>query len=151
MPRWRARSKRRTPSTSTRRAALLAHHSRGSGRGRPAARWHRRAAEWVGLNDIKAALQHWQRVRELARQSGDGSEATALTVTACSQALTHSWRLGASATEWLELFAEGCAAAERAGDLVALAVLNATYGAVRGLNQGVAPDYVRYTGRRYDC
>ena len=110
----------------TRRAAGAS--SRGSReRLAAAARWHRRAAEWVGLNDIKAALQHWQRVRELARQGGDEPEATALTIVACSQALAHGWRLGASATEWAELFAEGCAAAERAGDLAALAVLNAAY------------------------
>jgi hypothetical protein len=38
---------------------------------------------------------------------------------------------------WAELFEEGCAAAERAGDLAALAGLNATYGAVRGLNQAI--------------
>jgi ATP/maltotriose-dependent transcriptional regulator MalT len=50
--------------------------------------------------------------------------------------------MGASATGWAELFEEGCAAAQRAGDLAALATLNATYSALRGLNH--APDYVRY-------
>ncbi|MGH8611652.1 MAG: ATP-binding protein, partial [Gammaproteobacteria bacterium] len=125
-------------------AALLAHHHEEAGDLAAAATWHRRAAEWVGLNDIKAALRHWQRVRELARHGGDNPESTALTIVACAQALTHGWRLGASATEWPELFAEGCTAAERAGDLTALAMLNATYSAVRGLNQAVAPDFVRY-------
>ncbi|MBI3682550.1 MAG: AAA family ATPase [Acidobacteria bacterium] len=128
------------------RAALLAHHYEEAGETGAAAHWHRRAAEWVGLNDIKAALQHWQRVRELARQGNDGPESAALTIIACSQALTHGWRLGALATEWPELFAEGCAAAERAGALAALAVLNATYGVVRGHNQGSAYDWVRYAG-----
>ncbi len=125
-------------------AALLAHHYEEAGEAGAAARWHRRAAEWAGLNDIKAALRHWQRVRELARQVGHGSEAAALTIVACSQALTHGFRLGASATEWAELFEEGCAAAQRAGDLAALARLNASYSAVRGNNQGIAPDWVRY-------
>jgi len=46
-------------------------------------------------------------------------------------------RRGSSPTEWAELFEEGCAAAERAGDLAALAGLNATYGAVRDLNQAI--------------
>jgi adenylate cyclase len=128
------------------RAALLAHHHEEAGDLAAAARWHRRAAEWVGLNDIKAALQHWQRVRELARQSRDEPEATALTIAACSQALAHGWRMGATATEWEALFAEGCAAAERAGDMTALARLNATYGAVRGLNQGIVSDWVHYAG-----
>ncbi len=138
-PPWRGRSRTQTRHGSTRRAALLAHHYEEAGEAGAAARWHRRAAEWVGLNDIKAALQHWQRVRELARHGGDEPESTALTIVACSQALTHGWRLGASATEWAELFEEGCAAAERAGDLAALAMLNATYAAVvRGNNQAIA-------------
>jgi adenylate cyclase len=128
------------------RAALLAHHWEEAGEILTAARWHRRAAEWVGLNDIKAALQHWQRVRELTRHGGDEAEATALTIVACSQALTHGWRLGASATEWPALFAEGCTAAERVGDLAALAMLNATYGVVRSHNQGIVSDWVRYAG-----
>jgi hypothetical protein len=128
------------------RAALLAHHWEEAGAVLIAARWHRRAAEWVGLNDIKAAMHHWQRLRELTRQSIDRAEADALTAVACSRALNLGWRLGASAIEWTELFNEGCAAAERAGDLEALARLNATYSAVRGLNQGIASDYVRYAG-----
>jgi adenylate cyclase len=126
------------------RAAVLAHHYEEAGEVGAAARWHRRAAEWVGLNDVKVALQHWQRVRELARHGGNEPESTALTIVACSQALAHGWRLGASATEWPELFEEGCAAAERAGDLVALARLNATYSGVRGHNQGIASDFVWY-------
>jgi class 3 adenylate cyclase len=128
------------------RAALLAHHHEEAGDLAAAALWHRRAAEWVGLNDLKAALQHWQRVRELARHGGDEPESTALTIVACSRALMLGWRMGASATEWVHLFEEGCAAAERAGDLTALAMLNANYSAARGVNQANAPDYVRYAG-----
>jgi len=127
-------------------AALLAHHWEEAGETVAAARWHRRAAERVGLHDIKAALNHWQRVRELARRVGDTTEAAALTIVACSQALTQGGRMGASATEWAELFEEGCAAAQRAGDLAGLAALNASYGPVRGHNLGIAPDYVRYPG-----
>jgi adenylate cyclase len=125
-------------------AALLAHHHEEAGESLGAARWHRRAAEWVGLSDIKAALYHWQRVRELARQVGDGAEPGALTALACSQALAHGWRMGAAATQWAELFEEGCAAAQRAKDPGALAILNSTYSPVRSLNQGFAPDHVRY-------
>jgi hypothetical protein len=43
-----------------------------------------------------------------------------------------------------ELFEEGCTAAQRTGDLAALATLNAIYGVMRGFNQGIAPDHVRY-------
>jgi hypothetical protein len=83
-------------------------------------------------------------VRSLARQVGDGVESSAFTGRACSQALAHSWRIEASATESAELFEEGCGAAQRAGDPAALATLNAIYSAARGLNPGIANDYVRY-------
>jgi predicted ATPase len=69
-------------------AALLAHHHEEAGDALGAAHWHRRAARWAGLHDIKAALYHWQRVRELARRCGDGVDATALTIVSCAQALT---------------------------------------------------------------
>ena len=126
------------------RAALLAHHYEEAGEILNAARWHRRAAEWSGMNDLKASLRHWQRVRSLVRLIPDAAESSALMLAGCSQALTLGWRLGESATEWPTLFEEGCSAAERTGDLAALAILNAHYSAVRGLNQGSADDYVRY-------
>lgn len=126
-------------------AALIAHHHEVAGETLVAARWHRRAAQWAGLKDIMAALHHWHRVRELARLGDDKAESAALTIAACSEALIHGWRAGASATTWAALFEEGCAAAEGVGDLRALAMLNAAYSAVRALNQGIAPDYVRYS------
>lgn len=125
-------------------AALLAHHHEQAGAIIEAARWHRRAAEWMGMKDIKAALHHWQRVRELARQ-GDDPESTALTIAACSQALAYGWWMGSSAA-WVELFEEGCAAAERAGDLAGLSILNTNYSSVAGHSQGSAPAIVRYAG-----
>ncbi len=126
-------------------ASLLAQHWEEAGDIAQAIRWHRRAAEWAGLKDITAALYHWGRVRALARQVGDTAESTALTIEACSRTLAlGGWRAGGSVAVWSETFEEGCAAAERAGDLAALASLNATYSAVRGLNQGIADDYVRY-------
>jgi AAA ATPase domain len=125
-------------------AALLAHHCEAAGEVLNAARWYRRAAEWAGLNDLKTALQHWQRVRELAQNGSENTESTPLLIAACSAALAHGWRIGHSALDCAALFAEGCRAAERAGNLVALAMLNAAYGAVRGLNHAVASDYVHY-------
>ncbi len=125
-------------------AALLAHRHEQAREIGAAARWHQRAAEWAGVGDIKAALPHWQKVRELARQGADVPQTTALRVMACSKALAHGWRLGASATDWAELFEEGRAGAQRVGELAALAALNANYGAVLGLNHGLASDYVRY-------
>lgn len=126
-------------------AALLAHHHESAGNHSAAALWHRRAAEWAGLKDVAAALRHWQKVRELVRQNDHDAESTALMVMSCTQALAHGWRLGASASHWAELFEEGCAAAERAGDFASLARLHASYSIERALNQGIAPDYVRYS------
>ena len=117
-------------------AALLAHHCELAGEILNAARWHKRAAEWAGLNDINAALYRWLRVRALVRATEDDAESTALTVMACSRALTLGWRLGESAAEWSTLFEEGCAAAERADDLPALSMLNANWSALSGLTRG---------------
>ncbi|MEN8160237.1 MAG: AAA family ATPase, partial [Myxococcota bacterium] len=126
-------------------AALLAHHYEEAGAAATAARWHQRAAEWVGRSDIQAALQHWQRVRALAHGLGDEAESAALTALACSRAFAlGGWRVGGSADEWTELFEEGCAAAKQTDDLGALIVLHTNYSAVRGLNYAIAPDYVRY-------
>ena len=125
-------------------AALLAHRHEEAREIGAAVRWHQRAAEWAGIGGIRTALPHWQKVRELARQGADVPQTAALRVVACSKALAHGWRLGTSATDWAELFEEGCAAARRVGNLAALAALNANYGAVRGLNDGIASDYVRY-------
>jgi hypothetical protein len=47
------------------RAALLANHWEHAGDAREAAKWHRRAAEWVGLNNVAEALRHWGSVRQL--------------------------------------------------------------------------------------
>src|SRR5262249_37723684 len=41
------------------RAALLAYHWERAGEAREAAKWHRRAAEWVGANNPAEALRHW--------------------------------------------------------------------------------------------
>ena len=126
-------------------AALLAHHCEAAGEILNAARWHRRAAEWPGMNDLNAALHHWQRVRELARQGGEDAESTTLLALACSQAMMGAWRVGAPAVVTAEIFDEGCNTAERTGSLAMLATLNAAYGAVRALNHAVVLDYVRYT------
>ena len=131
-------------------AALLAHHCEAAGQGLNAARWHRRAAEWAGHNNFRAAFEHWRRVRSLARHNKEAAESTSLIAIACSQILSLAWRLGTSATPWAEVFEEGSAAAERAGDLRTLAMLNGTYGAVCGVIYGNAADYLRYASAAVD-
>ena len=63
-------------------AAQLAHHYEAAGEATSAAHWHRRAAEWVGLSDIRAAFRHWQRVRDLIGGPGEDEALNALLVTA---------------------------------------------------------------------
>ena len=71
------------------RAALLAHHWEEAGEALSAARWHRRAAEWVGRTDFAAATHHWGRVRALLRELPDDREAAALGIAACTTASEH--------------------------------------------------------------
>ena len=55
-------------------AALLAHHWDLGGEVEPAARWHRRAAEWIRGSNAPEARLHERRA-DLARQRGDAAEA----------------------------------------------------------------------------
>ena len=124
-------------------AALIAHHYEQAEEMLAAARWYRRAAEWVGMKDMAATLQHWQKVRQMAGR-GTGREATALLAVSCSQLISLGWRVGLPAAECTVLFNEGCAAAEEVGDLHSLAILNANYGNVGLLTNGRVLDGVRY-------
>ncbi len=126
-------------------AALLAHHYQAGEQHINAARWHKRAAEWAGKSDINAEVTHWQQVRKLAGKEVAHADSAPLLIAACSAMLAHGWRTGATAEECSALYQEGCAAAERTNNLGALVSFNASYGAVRGLNQAFAPDYAHYT------
>ena len=121
-------------------AALLAHHWEEAGDAPAAARWHAMAAAWAGMNDVRAALDHWRRARALA-----GPEETTLAVDASSQILALGWRTGVSEEECEQVFEEARALAERAGDLTSLASLTANYGGYRGIALGATRDYILYT------
>jgi class 3 adenylate cyclase/tetratricopeptide (TPR) repeat protein len=124
-------------------AALLAHHWEAAGEALEAARWSRRAAEWVGANDPAEALRHWRKVRALVKTVPESADTIGLAVTACIQALSFGWRLGA-AEEAADLFTEGQALARQSGDLRSLAVLTNVYGAVRGMAGGME-EYLQHT------
>ena len=124
-------------------AALIAHHYEQAEEMLAAARWYRRAAEWVGMKDMAAALQHWQKLRQLAAL-GAGREATTLLAVGCSQLLSLGLRVGLAAAECTVLFNAGCAAAEEVGDLHSLAILNSNYGGAGILTEGRVVDGVRY-------
>jgi adenylate cyclase len=111
-------------------SALLAHHWEEAGQNLIAARWHRRAAEWAGTNDIAAAFRHWQRVRELIRDTPDDDGAAELGSEACRRTLAHGFRLGISRDESERVFAEGRRWAERAADRNSAALIHNAYAVI---------------------
>ena len=104
-------------------AALLAHHWDLGDAVEPAARWHRRAAEWITGSNAPEARRHWQRVRELADRIGDAALAAELGQQSRLMILEYGWRLGMSEAEANELLQEGEAWARRHDDSRGLAAL----------------------------
>ena len=123
------------------RAALLAHHWEGAGEPLEAARWNRRAAEWVRVSNLPEADRHWRKVRALLGRVPESPQTTELALDACTQLLEVGWRLGISATEAAALFAEGEALAMRTGSPRWLAMLVNAYGVIRS-HFGSADDFV---------
>jgi adenylate cyclase len=118
------------PEKLDERAALLAHHFEGASEPLEAARWHARAAAWVGTRDLSETLRHWQRVRELAAGLPETEETVGLRVLACVATLrVGAWRLGLgfSDREVEELYAEGRSLAERSGNPALLGAIGSAY------------------------
>jgi class 3 adenylate cyclase/tetratricopeptide (TPR) repeat protein len=133
------------PDKLDERAALLAHHWQSAGNALAAARWNRRAAEWVRVRSLREALRHWHNVRVLLAHLPDSADTSELALDACVQLLEVGWRLGISAEEAAALFAEGNALAQRIGDKRALAMLVTAYGVIRS-HFGSADEFV-HSGR----
>jgi class 3 adenylate cyclase/tetratricopeptide (TPR) repeat protein len=102
------------------KAAELAHHWEESGERLAAARWHRRAAEWVGVSNFPQAVAHWEKVRTLAATLPEDREALEHRLVACQRWLPFVGRMGASEEETSRIFAEGKAVAEKLEDPTAL-------------------------------
>ena len=98
------------------RAALLAYHWEHAGDAREAAKWHRRAAEWVGLNNPAEALRHWGSVRQLLDTLPETPENLAERAAVRAQIMTHLARLGDPEDQATSLFREGRELATRSGD-----------------------------------
>ncbi len=120
------------------RAALLAHHWEEAGQSLTAARWHRRAAEWSGKNDLAEASRHWRRVLELARESPDSEEAAQLGAVACHEILLGAMRLGVSREEQDSLFEEGKRLAEVARDVNAQGILETAFSILENVSLNMA-------------
>jgi class 3 adenylate cyclase/tetratricopeptide (TPR) repeat protein len=84
------------------RAALLAQHWEAADEPLIAARWHVRAAAWIGGSDLGEALAHWRRVRELCRE-GDRDEALALTAQSGSEIMMLAFQAGLADLSDVEL------------------------------------------------
>src|SRR6185295_12923332 len=103
-------------------SALLAHHWEEAAELAQAVRWHRRAAESVGLNDPVEGLRHWRKVRELGRSLAD-EEAKDSRLRACSVILASgTWRLGMSEEDARGCLNEGLSLAQELGRPSAMAV-----------------------------
>ncbi len=114
-------------------AALVAHHAEAAGDRMNAARWHRRAAHWVGVSDVAAANRHWRAVMELSGDAPESAEQPVLGLSARIGLLGLSWRLGFSKEETARNFSSGVALAERIGDQTSIVMLDLGYAVYRGV------------------
>jgi class 3 adenylate cyclase/tetratricopeptide (TPR) repeat protein len=115
-------------------AALLAHHFEEAGEALPAARWHGRAAAWVGRNDAPQSVRHMQRVLALTKDLDDSTERDRLRLDACRSLLGEGgWRTGLSLEEADRIYAEGRALAERTQDNETAIAITIGYGATAGM------------------
>ena len=98
------------------RAALLAHHWERAGEPLLAARWHGRAANWLGGSDPESALQHWRRARDMLRDQPQSDALDRLLLTATTEVM----EIGAMMAERTEspgdLYDEARELADRVGD-----------------------------------
>ncbi len=107
---------------------MLAHHWDLGGEALQAARWHRRAADWIAGGNASEALRHWRRVRELADQISDPTLASELGGRSRIMIIEYAWRQGVSEQEADELFREGEEWARSRDDSRALSTLYSAYG-----------------------
>ena len=122
-------------------AALLAYHWEEAGEDLVAAGWHSRAARWIGLSNYTEAYAHWRRVAALIPDTEQSSDAISLRVEAFRALVGFAFRIETSEDEEAAIFADGRRFLERLGDHASLAVLTATYGALRQ-NAGAIDEYL---------
>ncbi len=110
----------RQPDRANEQSGLLAHHWEEAGEDFLAAVWHRRAAEWVGVQDAGEAVRHWRRVRSLLTDLPASPEADRHRLEACIRLLSVGYRLGLDERETEEIVAEGRGLADQLQDTRAL-------------------------------
>src|SRR5207249_4900031 len=97
-------------------AALLAHHWEEAGETLAAARWHRRAAEWLWMRDVPRSFEHFARVRTLTASLLDEAEGREHGLRARVMLLQASWRVGLSREDLEPLAVEARQIAAQQGD-----------------------------------
>jgi adenylate cyclase len=120
------------------RAALLAYHWENAGDAREAAKWHRRAAEWVGFNNPAEALRHWQSVRQLLDALPETPQNFAERAAVRGQMMIHLARLGDPKDQATMLFREGRELAARSGDPHVLSQVLNSFGQLRVIAGAIA-------------
>jgi class 3 adenylate cyclase/tetratricopeptide (TPR) repeat protein len=110
-------------------AALLAHHYEAAGDAVTASRWHLRAADWIGPNDVYASSRHARAVLALLGEQEEVDGSAALLAQACARLVGLGWRLGMEDAA-ARLYADGRRWAQAAGDLDAEARVAGSYAAV---------------------
>jgi class 3 adenylate cyclase/tetratricopeptide (TPR) repeat protein len=123
------------------RAAVLAHHWERAGEALEAARWSRRAAEWVRVSDLPESTRHWHKVHDLLAPLAPAPERDGLALEACIRLLETGWRLGIPDADAAALWREGEALALRTAERGAHARLISAYGSVTS-HRGRADEWI---------
>jgi tetratricopeptide (TPR) repeat protein len=112
-------------------AAVLAHHWESAGEALHAARWHRRAAEWIGKKDRREATRHWKTVCALLDSLPLTPETAQLGALARHRRLYNAVYLGQPEDEQHALYREGRAMAAAHGGAGQVVQLSIGYGVAR--------------------
>jgi tetratricopeptide (TPR) repeat protein len=129
------------PERGDDRAALLAHHWEEAGEALQAARWHRRAAVWAGVAQIREALRHWGRIRELLSEVAETGETLALGIESRVQMLNLGVRMRSLEGDVDTLYREAEALADRSGQPAAHLPIRLAYG-IYQVFEGISADGV---------
>ena len=114
-----------------RKASVIAHHYEQGGDVLEAARWRQRAARWAGRNDLPAAYEHWDKVRDLVATLALSAETDELALRARWRMLNLGWRLGIEEDKAQQLFSEGLELATRLEDVRSQVAIRLFFGITR--------------------
>ncbi|HVM95037.1 MAG TPA: hypothetical protein VMT89_01555, partial [Candidatus Acidoferrales bacterium] len=116
------------------RAALIAHHWERADQLLEAARWNRKAADWLTRSEPSEAERHWQKVRDLTSSLPSSPERDELLLHASTQIIVLGVRLGLPETDADEIFETARRVGEQRNDRRELAQLHNAYGMFKGMS-----------------